>query len=152
MTKTYLALILLIVAGACATPIPYDKRVAGKPGAITKHRPVADRVQAKHYIQNQINFLNFTFEQSRDPYYGTQKWSDACLKANKIGVMTETDESIEVRSTLYVSELGEVGHCPEHPKASEYFVAYYYCENSKEVVEIRIPSKLADEVGTKLCN
>jgi hypothetical protein len=141
----------LIFLAGCSTPAPYLSTVAGRPGVFLKERPVSDRTKALHYIENQINFLHFTFEQSVDPYYGTPKWTEACLKANKIGALKETKQSIEVKSTLYVNQLGEVGHCPENPKAFEYFVAIYYCQGSDKVIEVRVPLKIAKDFRENLC-
>jgi hypothetical protein len=152
MTSARHTIGLLLLSASCASHIPYAQRVANAPGVFIKERPVQDLKQARHHIQNKVNFIKFTFEQSRDPYYGTPKWSDGCLKANKIGAIKETSKSIQVRSTLYLNESGEVGHCPENEKASEYLVSYYYCEGSGKVVEASVPLKLDEKVGGDLCD
>ena len=152
MIKFILAATLVILASGCAT----KKVPAGRLQElrfVNRTIPVADRKAAKAYLQNQVNYLKILFEQSKDPYYGQPKWTEECLKTNRIGEIENFDGGLLVLSDLLLDEEGNPGFCPEAPEES--FRAYsllLYCEPQKQVQEMKI--RYEDGLvlkGTDLC-
>ena len=95
--------------------------------------------EAGHQIQNHINFLNLLYEQSVDPYYNTPKWTPECLAATKIGKMEQFAPNLQSVSELYLDEAGAVGQCPQNRYAIKSKLIYLYCENEKQLYEIKVP-------------
>jgi hypothetical protein len=104
-----------------------------------KSIPVSTRDEARKVINNKINFIKMIFEQSTDPYFGTPRWSEYCLKLNSIGTPIETTNGIQVFSTLVLNSVGEPGYCSDAETQTRSHVVYIYCEGSKRVLEITYP-------------
>lgn len=86
-------------------------------------------------MDNHVKFLKFLFEQSRDPYYGQPKWSEACLKDNEIGEVNDKNQIIESRSTVFLDQSFMPGICT----GTKYYFILIYCRGSKFLKEIKIP-------------
>lgn len=130
---SFLSLALLFFMG-CSS-------VASAPSnAIIRRIPVDSSEQAKKVIENHVRYLRMLFEQSRDPYYGTPKWSDECLKANVVGERLDVGSSFSSSSTLILDSKGAPGHC----KGESHAVIMLFCSGAKEVQEIKIPHPLPD--------
>lgn len=127
MTKIFL-ISLLILLVSCSSV---------KQGRLLKETPVASAKEARHHIQNKLNFLTMLFAQSRDPYYGTPKWTLDCLKENKIGQLEETKNGIQAISELYLGSDGSPGFCPGSPEATKSSLVYVYCFDQDSLWEIR---------------
>lgn len=111
----YLLLIPLLSYGCATRPLPQlDK----------KQLKVDD---GKSFIQRKHRYYELLFEQHRDPYYGTPRWSENCLKENVIGKVVEKNNMIMLSSDLYLNADGEAGYCPEHSQAKKYRIIYLAC-------------------------
>jgi hypothetical protein len=102
--------------------------------------PVSSRAEALKYFHNQRNYLVLLFEQSRDPYYGTPKWTDECIKSNVLGRVTETSNMISMISNLYLDKDGNPGLCPESKLAIKSHFILIFCEGSSEVLNLKFPT------------
>ena len=127
---------------SCATRLP---------GQLQKKIPVTSSEEAGHVIQNKMNFLNILFQQTRDPYYGVPKWTELCLKENKIGVIQKTKHGLQAVSELYLDQTDSPGHCPENHSATKKYLVYLYCNGSDSLLQILYPittkpSKLSNDL------
>jgi hypothetical protein len=121
-------------------------------GKVIKKIPVTSSEEAGHVIQNKINFLNMLFEQTRDPYYGVPKWTELCLKENKIGGIQKTKHGIQAVSELYLDQSDSPGLCPENPSATKKYLVYLYCNGSESVYQILYPiTTKSSELAKNLC-
>lgn len=130
-----------------------DKKIQGMQPLEIKDVPVTSRLEARKYIQNQRNYLVLLFEQSRDPYYGTPKWNEACLKANKIGEITDTPSHITLSSRLFLDKQGAPGFCFEDASVVYGQQVLVYCEGDKVVRDLKF--RTSDELEIKkynICN
>ena len=132
MTNTFFLLLFLL--SACAVT-KTNKLTAFPLDAQVRTIDVSSAEQAKKVIDNHVRFLKLLFEQSRDPYYGTLKWSEECLKQNVIGERVDFNGSMASSSVLFLDENGKPGHC----SGSRLMVVYVYCAGSKIMSEIRYP-------------
>ena len=138
-----LNLFILSLLVSCATRLP---------GQLQKKIPVASSEEAGHVIQNKMNFLNMLFEQTRDPYYGVPKWTELCLKENKIGVIQKTKHGLQSVSELYLDQSDSPGQCPENPRATKKYLVYLYCSGSDSLLQILYPiTTNAHELSNDLC-
>lgn len=118
-----------------------------------KDIPVNSRLEATKYIQNQRNYLVLLFEQSRDPYYGTPKWNEACLKANKIGEISDTPSHITLLSGLFLDKRGAPGFCFEDATIVYGQQVLVYCKSDNIVRDMKFKTKdKLDIKKYKLCN
>ncbi len=134
MTKIFLLLLLT----ACSTGQSLEKKIQGMSFLEKKSIPVFSRLEAKKYIQNQRNYLVLLFEQSRDPYYGTPKWSEECLRENIIGDVKEERQHIIFSSMLYFDKTGSAGFCSVNKSASAGQRIVIYCEGDKNVKDMSV--------------
>lgn len=106
--------------------------------AAVKKIPAKTEKDASFVIQNQLNFLTMLFEQSRDPYYGVPKWTEKCLKENKIGSIVKIKNGIQAVSELYFDQSGSPGHCSDSSvTVAKGYLIYLYCDKQTEVQEIK---------------
>lgn len=111
--------------------------IKGEPSLRIKHFPVKNSSEAKNYIQNQLNFLAMLFEQSREPYYGTPRWTEECLKENQIGKIEDNGNGMKAISRLYLDKNGNTGHCSTSFETYHSYVIYLYCSEKDVVMEIK---------------
>lgn len=137
-----LLLFLLLTSCSTAKKGPLVEKALNSEGAILKKVPLNSEEAAKRYIHNQRNFLKLLFEQSRDPYYGTPKWSEECLKENKIGDIDEDREKILLVSELYFNKEGNPGLCPGSPSAKKGSHIILYCKGDNLVLDVKLPGVL----------
>lgn len=76
------------------------------------------------------------FEQSRDPYYGTPKWPEECLKANVIGERKSVGAALISVSQLVLDSKGLPGHCA----GTSHTVVMLYCDGQSVIQELKIPN------------
>lgn len=74
-------------------------------------KDVSSKQEAKAQIIGFRNYLKLLFEQSRDPYYGSLKWPEACLDMNRIGEVMDTGSSIYLANELILNHQGNPRHC-----------------------------------------
>lgn len=141
------ALFPLLLLAACSSMESLEKKIHGMQPIQMKSIPVASRLEAKKYIQNQRNYLVLLFEQSRDPYYGTPKWNAECLKANKIGEITDTPSYMIFSSRLFLDQQGAAGFCYQDTSIVYGQQVIVYCEGDKVVRDMKFGSP--DELDIK---
>lgn len=134
MIKSTLILVWIGLLSSCTT-VPLDRNP-------DKKISVNNSSDAKHVIQNQLNFLKTMFTQSHDPYYNVPRWTEQCLRDNQIGTIQETDKAIYAISRLWLNESGSAGFCMGDPKARYSTQIYLFCKNSSFVAEYRIPATI----------
>lgn len=135
MIKFFLHINLLVLVSCGSVPRKsLESQVRSSKNFLMKEKPISSEADAKNYIQNQLNFLNLLYQQSRDPYYGQPKWSEFCLRSTKIGKVEVTEKYIWSVSELYMNAAGEFGHCPESPKVGRWYFILLYCKNKNKVV------------------
>ncbi len=138
--KNLLTLILVLTFSCQRLPSKRKTLPQNHPLAVIKKIPVTDAKEAKHVIENNVNFFKFTFEQSRDPYYGVPKWDEKCLQQNQIGKIIEEAKMISSISEMVVNENNAIGFCMSFTQRHTIkFIIYQYCGGS-EVLEIKIPT------------
>ena len=110
--------------------------------------------ESRKTITNKRNFLLALFEQSFDPYYGTPRWSEQCLAANRIGELKENSRGIYAASHLYMPPNLEPGFCPEVNYANPYYVVLFQCVGTNALMEVRVSAKSFDPKfdWTTICN
>jgi hypothetical protein len=87
----------LLILSSCTTRIP----LGAMRDALIRKYPVNDRTEALALIQSRYNYLKLLFEQSREPYYGENKWTEECLKENVVGPIEDNNSSISMNSGLF---------------------------------------------------
>lgn len=120
-------ILALIVLTSCATKVvtlPKSAKVTTKTFASSK--------EAKNFVKNKWNYINILYEQSRDPYYGTPRWPEDCLKKHTFGKILEQHGNTFFLSTLLVNDKNEPGDC--QGKAVD--MAWLQCKDQSSVYEI----------------
>lgn len=145
-------LFVLILASCAHYPKATLLSVITKdPEASIQTFPVKTRSDAKRIIQNRHNYLRILFEQSVDPYYGKPKWSEECLKANRIGSIKEDKHSVILWSELVIKDNKE-GYCPGEKDSKTANVLLVFCEGDDKVQEFKFSSNLNfNPHGTLIC-
>jgi hypothetical protein len=134
-TKLQLCLAMFLLAGCASGPAALEKLAGAQISTI----PVASDAEATHVIQNKVRWLGFLFEQSRDPYYGTEKWPAACLAANRIGALRAIPGGTISLSRLLMDQRRRPGLCPT-AVATEHVLLYLHCEGQTAVRELTAPA------------
>lgn len=98
--------------------------------------PVTSKEQARMVINNEVTFLQDTFIQSREPYYGGLRWSPECLADNTIGKVIEDEKTIRVQSRLILNSNGDPGFCA----GEKSILVLLYCDGEKFVREYKVAS------------
>ena len=134
MTRIFLPLLLLF---ACSTSKSNLKTFKNEANYQEKLIPVSSKEEARKVINNKVNFLKMLFEQSKDPYFGTPRWSDHCLSINKVGSVTESQKGIQAISVLILDHTGEPGFCNDKRNEAQSRLIYLYCDGMNNVLEIK---------------
>lgn len=145
------ALFLALLLIGCQEQKSFLSEIKDDPTVILFKTPITSEAEAKRLLQNKVNYLKLLFEQSREPYYGTPKWSEVCLKENKIGELTVTEGEMKTISTLYLDQEGGPGQCPDNPLAKKYIVLTLHCQGQDFVSEIRIPASHTINLERNFC-
>lgn len=135
----YLYLLPLFFACSFIKSGSVMERISSNKDASIKKIQTNSEKDAKNWIQNQINFLAMIYQQSRDPYYGVPKWSEECLKENKIGDISKTENGLQAISEIYLNQDGMPGFCSTSQNAHRSLIIYLFCENQDHVLEIKVP-------------
>lgn len=88
--------------------------------------------EARNYIRNKWNYIYLLFEQSHDPYYGTPRWSQECLKNNTLGKVRENNGNIFFVSRFLLNDKKEPGFC----EGIDTEVIHLHCANDLATYEI----------------
>ncbi len=121
--------ILVLIVG-CAhekVSLPESAKV------FTKDFPSAK--EAINSVINKRNYLQLLFEQSRDPYYGTPKWPEECLKQNTFDKLQHENGNSLFIAHLILNEKGDAGHC----QGNETEIIYLHCKDEAKSHEIHCP-------------
>lgn len=119
-----LAFLLFTACSSQVVTIPHDAKVTTK--------TFASVTEAKNYVKNKWNYINILYEQSRDPYYGTPRWPEECLKKHQFGKVMEKHGNTFFLSHLLLNQKDEPGDC----QGREADVAYLQCKGQTSVHEI----------------
>jgi hypothetical protein len=149
--KNLLILGTFVLLASCSS-VSLEKQLKDVPGTIT-HKRILPEAEARKKIMSHRNYLHFLFEQSRDPYYGTPKWSEECLTANQIGQVIEDKNQIALISELFLNSQGDAGYCNEFDGRYAGYDVWVYCRNSGELLDMTFQkqSGVVPRVG-QLCD
>lgn len=117
-------------------------------GYSEKMIPAASKDEARKVINNRTNFLKMIFEQTKDPYFGTLRWSEYCLSLNKIGLVTESPKGIQSISKLILNQNGEPGFCRDHIDQVPSRLILVYCEGMSSVLEIKLDDLTENNISS----
>ncbi len=139
MTKHLFHLILFFQLWSCSSSQSWKEHF--KKAEVSKREiQTISEQESGAWIQNQNNFIKMLFEQSKDPYYGVPKWTEQCLKENKIGKINKSANAIWAVSELYLKN-GAPGHCSNSSASKKFTVIFLYCKEMSKLFEIKIPWK-----------
>ena len=134
---------ILFLLSACASSgsVSFDPIPNGTKYEL-KHQDVSSDKEAIGILTNKRNFLLSLFEQSVDPYYGTPRWQESCLKENVIGEIQKTDKGIFFASRLTLNAEKNPGFCFSsmrmHEKFAQYHVVHFHCFLQKKITALTI--------------
>jgi hypothetical protein len=132
MNKVFILFSLLL---ASCSSVPYRKL------------DVSSRDEALTVINNQANFLKETFTQSQESYYGGLRWSEECLKENKIGELKEKGMNLSLENELFFSASGDSGQCDGVKKRQ----IFLFCDGENYIREYRF-DLVENKEAFSLCN
>jgi hypothetical protein len=141
-------LILLVLTSCASSKKDQLKSYKTLPGYTEKMIPVASKDEARKVISNRTNFLKMIFEQTKDPYFGTLRWSEYCLSLNKIGLVTESPKGIQSISQLILNQNGEPGFCRDHVDHVPSRLILVYCEGMSAVIEIKLDNVIENNISS----
>ena len=142
----------VILCTCCACAMGGRPDLAMVPGAVVNAIPVASDDEAVKVIDNKVRWLGFLFEQSRDPYYGTEKWSAECLAANQIGARRKIKGGALSLSRVVLDANRRPGLCPGASKSGAGVLLYLHCASDPMVREVTVPmDEWRLEEGEGLC-
>ena len=151
MRNVYLLLAIFLLIGACSSGAPEkDIKTVLIEGAVhSKEIQVKDAQEAEYILQNNLNFLTAIFEQSTDPYYGTERWCPECYQENTIGLLTHIRDGFYAVSKLVLNNKFVPGFCLAMSTKSNhlntYYQIWYYCNERPNLVGRTLPvEKLND--------
>lgn len=107
---------------------------------LTKRTTVSNQTEAKFILENQKQYLEMIFQQSKDPYYGKLRWTQECIDENKIGKI-ETEKYLQLISVVYLNQYLSPGFCSNQTGSAKYVDLVIFCSSQKEVREYKIPYK-----------
>ena len=117
-------LLFLFSCSTSVVSIPKDAKVTSK--------TFSSPAEARNFVRNKWNYINILYEQSRDPYYGTPRWPEECLKRHEFGKISDHFGNTFFLSRLLLNDKDEPGDC--NGKAAD--VAYLQCKDESSVREI----------------
>ncbi len=130
MKSISLYIFVFAVLVGCATHRPAPPL----PSPVTeKTYEAATDSAGEEVIKRRQRYLEILYEQSIEPYYGTPKWSESCLRETQIG---KVSENLAI-STLYLDAKGNPGGCPGTPGNRKIFLVLVYCSEKKLVREVQ---------------
>lgn len=140
--KTSLLIVIAILTSACVATSPFAKKeglfqYVSRHYHIVNSYPAENFPEARKVITLKTNYMRLLFEQSYEPSFGIPKWTDECLKANRIGPAQIEGSEIFSISELFVHFNGSLGHCEEGPRVFKAHHILVYCPVYKEVIEYK---------------
>jgi hypothetical protein len=113
---------VLAFASACTTSkkleMSQDLKTLEKPlPGIEAIRYQLSKVESsnssKAMVTNRHRYLKDLFQQSKDPYFGTDRWSADCMSRNKIYDLETNADGFKYRAQLTASQDLRTGFCTE---------------------------------------
>jgi hypothetical protein len=119
------ALAFVIALAGCASPsaLPLGLQVTTT--------DFASEQEASAYLGHQQKYFQLTFEQSHDPYYGTPRWSEDCLRDNQIGSIEKKGGHELIVSQFYYR--GAIGFCKQDVQVSLLRYVLVKCQGKAQV-------------------
>lgn len=142
MIRFFIFTVLIV---SCAHRPTGPETLAVTPPAKIKTIKVNNLERARVVMNNNLAFIRSIFEQSHDPYYGAEQWSEKCRQENVIGKVRETSKGLFANSKLYLNDQLENGFCSNDPKAKPYHRVYYYCLGATELRHLIVPFTQANQ-------
>ncbi|MCE3011618.1 MAG: hypothetical protein LW878_01005 [Proteobacteria bacterium] len=149
MSIYYFMMFLLLYA--CSAPKPktvvdLNQRLSGR-SLTTMSQPVTGSAEAEEIMNRKQSYHQSLFEQSFDPYYGTPRYDEACLKENFVGNVMKTNRVVVLPMTLALNQSFEPGFCTNSTTQSSslHHMVYYHCRGSSIVNRLIVPAKPGDE-------
>ncbi len=136
MIKFFLFVVLIV---SCAHRPTGTETLAHTPPVKVKFVKVDNLERARVVMNNKLAYIRSIFEQSHDPYYGAEQWTEKCIKENVIGEIRETSQGLFANSKLYLNDQLENGFCSNDPNAKPYHRVYYYCLGATEIKHLIVP-------------
>ena len=87
-------------------------------------------------------FLLDFYRQSKDPYFGSNRWSDECLRRNRIGEITQNSNGVSFRSQLTADVNLKTGICTQDSIDVVQLVGY--CKSSRIFYDFVLTGKNSD--------
>lgn len=85
-------------------------------------------------VINNRNFLVDMFKQSKEPYFGTDRWSSECIQRNRIDLLRDTSALIDFEAYLTASNELKTGNCS--PQSIDVIYLVGYCKEDKVFYEV----------------
>lgn len=150
MVKIYFFIIIFFAACSSSshqTGLTLKSILSGRPqNQITQ--TVSNREEAEQIIRRKASYYQSLFEQSFDPYYGTPKYKEDCLKENLVGSIQVTKQSSLLVMRLALDSKYEAGFCTSssNPAVTLFHMVYYHCHQSKEVHRLVVSAKINEVI------
>lgn len=113
----------------------------------TINQAVSSEVEAEKILRNKMTYFRSLFEQSFDPYYGTPKFDENCLKENVIGEVKKSSQMLSLHMVLALNINLEAGFCmttaSQRNRLSH--MIFYHCIGSGVVNRLVVPAKPGEE-------
>jgi hypothetical protein len=118
--KKLFSLFILIFTIGCTTKLvlqPADTAVTlDQPiDGVTKLRYKLIKIEssenARSMVFNHLEFLKDFYKQSKDPYFGTDRWSSDCIKRNQIGTVVENSSAVFFKAFQTTDPNLKIGNC-----------------------------------------
>ncbi len=93
----------------------------------------ASETSGTELLRRKQRYLEILYEQSIEPYYGTPKWAESCLKETQIG---KVSRGMAI-STLYLDAKANPGGCPGVDGNKKVILVFAHCLEKKVVRELR---------------
>lgn len=137
----FLTLVIVLLSG-CMASSPITKKdglfqYVTRDAHIVNSYPAESFPEARRVITLKTNYMRLLFEQMHEPSFGVPKWSEECLKANKIGPARIAGEEISAISEMFVHFNGSLGHCEAGSRVFKAHHILVYCPVYKEVIEYK---------------
>jgi hypothetical protein len=117
--------------------INYQKDVLIK----IKKTQVENDLEGSRMVHNKQQFIKKLYQQSTDPYYGTKRFDESCLRENEIFNISSQQDSVLFSADLTASDDYEIANCRTPNEIYKVKLIYGFCKSSSFVNEIMIYKK-----------
>lgn len=144
-------LIVFLLIGACSGARPKThsdlKQMLSNRPITTISQQVSGASEAEEILNRKYKYHQLLFEQSFDPYYGTPRFDEACLKENVVSKVIKSNRALILPMTLALNSQHEAGFCSGSSTqlSSLFHMIYYHCLGTDSVTRIVLAAKPGDE-------